>query len=157
MGAWDIGRYALEIREPIFEHVIGADGKIGVYAWQPKEVLAVEDNDCMPDAIQERHGTRLVDGYAKVPHASLWFEAKAPLPLHEALVSNKVHKVDAGEFYGEKTPLAVQTIDLDRDGVPDFVQWSVPEGEAMYSWVIFINLDGVWHIFDKDEPARCGC
>ncbi|MDR0997068.1 MAG: SH3 domain-containing protein [Zoogloeaceae bacterium] len=149
IGTWDIFEYELEIKTPIFEHVIGANGNVGVYQWFPKTTLS-PDTGCIDyDSIAvKRNGTKLLDGYAAVSKSLFWFQSPTPLPFHQAKISKRTIRDD----------LIAYTIDLDSDGISDFVKLSSELGEeyGVYGMgIIFINLNGEWHFFWKDPAGTC--
>jgi hypothetical protein len=146
-GAWDIGTYEQALEEPIVEHVIGANGRVGAYQWLPQEAINGEKWFCGITRLTPRRGTTLLPGYSAIDEAVLWFQSPIALPLHKVTVSHRVGN--------ENHPLRpiVYEIDLDNDGIPDFLKWDFRGDENF----VFININGEWHVFEDDYDDQKDC
>lgn len=177
LSAWDIGSYKLKIGKPIFEYVIGLNGSIGVSQWNPTRVVIGDEDRCGNVDAYLPNGKKPLKGYAKIHKPLLWFQSSVALPLHKAKVMETARKTVLGsKDSGEHYDFVSHEIDLDQDGIPDFVQWTLSQGEmdwnighpgdvdrrtySLKARIIFINLNGEWHPFEKDMPdidEACGC
>jgi hypothetical protein len=146
-GAWDIGIYEQTLEEPIIEHVIGVDGRVGAYQWLPRKSIDGEEWFCGTTRLTPRRGKTLLPGYSAIDEAALWFQSPIALPLHKVTVSHSA--------VNENNPFMpiVYEIDLDNDGISDFLKWDFPG----YENFVFINLDGEWHVFEDDYDDQKGC
>jgi hypothetical protein len=171
-GAWDIGRYELTLDKPVFEHVIGDDGLVGIYEWrQPalstyvegyynKEVFAYDLNLCghwdevgvTERFVNERQGKIPLPGYPDVKDALLWFQSPVALPLQKARVSRRTAQ-DTDRNSGNI--ISIHEIDLDHDGVADFVRWEEMKNEYTGWRVVFVNINGEWYPFERDDYEVC--
>jgi hypothetical protein len=164
-GSWDIGLYELKLDQPVFEHVIGADGRVGVYEWSSttnmdiaqysqeyvKEYGAYYIPVCGYDWSEDeskftdvRRGKTPLPGRPDVKDALLWFQSRTPLPPQKAKVSRR-----------EKDDIVVHEVDLDDDGIADFVHWK-HMGNEYGGWrVVFVNLNGEWYPFEHDIHNVC--
>ncbi|MDR2450575.1 MAG: hypothetical protein LBE85_02135 [Candidatus Accumulibacter sp.] len=162
VGAWDIGFYDLTLAQPVFEHVIGSDGQIGIHEWTPKvspmpgykawkEKIGiyyyVECEEGRVGFNNQRRASKHVSG-SPVEEALFWFQSPTVLPLQKAKVAMKKPHED----------ITVHEVDLDHDGIPDFVHWHFEDEKADYynkHRVVFINIDGVWYPFERDRYEVC--
>ena len=167
-GAWDIGKYELQLEKPVVEHAIGRNGLIGAYRWQP--VLRVtpfgtEGSYCHEGFKNQRSGKELLAGYPAVKDALFWFQSSAALPFTKAVVTSRTLTPPSGKQADENRRLykvIVHEIDLDNDKVPDFVlwdSWSAPQitgpDPLLASRRLFININGEWYPFDSDGYGEC--
>jgi hypothetical protein len=163
-GAWDIGRYALTLEQPVVEHVVGRTGLVGAYRWLPQ--LDVVPNPpsagCDSGLRNARMGKDLLPGYPRVKDALLWFQAPAALPFTKARVTSRVLQATGEQSEEAIRRAAVYEVDLDGDTVPDFVQWDlwgVPEVEGgdpvPVIRLVFANIGGQWYSFDRDTYGEC--
>jgi hypothetical protein len=164
-GSWDIGLYELKLDQPVFEHVIGADGRVGVYEWSSwtnmepdyytqgydKEYGAYDIPTCGYDWAEGeskfygvRRGKTLLPGRPDIGEALFWFQSRAPLPPQKAKVSRR-----------EAGGIVVHEVDLDDDGVADFARWEQMEDEFRGWRVVFVNLNGEWYPFEHDIHDVC--
>jgi hypothetical protein len=174
-GGWDVGRYEMKLAKPIVEHVIGRNGRIDVYPWAPKAFFGSEEVNCqwneamiLRPQSQEQLLSRTPAGKEKenpnVPTVKgkevlLWFQSPLALPLENAKVSRR----DGGQKSGIQT--TIDEIDLDHDGVMDFVQWhfkgigNYKKSDVKYSFpilrVTFANINGEWVLFEREYPYDC--
>jgi hypothetical protein len=146
-GAWDISIYEQVLEEPIIEHVIGIDGRVGAYQWLPQESISEYKWFCDVARLTPRRGKTLLPGYSGIDEGVLWFQSPIALPLHKVTVSRSV--IDKSYRF---SPI-VYEIDLDNDGISDFLKWDFPGDENF----VFINLNGKWHIFEDDYDDQKGC
>jgi hypothetical protein len=158
LGAWDIGLYELELERPIVEHVIGRNGQIGAYQWTPQQVFdfdpAMEECSDEPRKWDSSSKDRL-SGSLAIKEALLWFQSPTALPLQKAKVSRRVKKLEETREDGSAGQLTVYEIDVDGDGVADFVKWEL---EAEYNaYIVFVNINGEWHPFERNYGGPCGC
>jgi hypothetical protein len=165
-GSWDIGLYELKLDRPVFEHVIGADGRVGIYEWSSwknmelahytqgyiKERGVYEVPVCGYDEDEgesklvfgKRRGKTLLPGRPDIGEALFWFQSRSPLPPQKAKVSRR----KAGD-------IVVHEADLDDDGVADFARWKQME-DGLRGWhVVFVNLNGEWYPFEHDIYSVC--
>jgi hypothetical protein len=169
-GAWDIGSYDLMLAQPVFEHIISGNGQIGVYEWIPKVSYHGRDTrpfspepgnlegkgkfgiyyyteckECTAGFVNRRRASKRVAG-SPVKDALLWFQSPVVLPLQKANVATKKPHGD----------ITVYEVDLDHDGIPDFVHWHFEDKthDTKYR-AIFINIDGIWYPFERDYYEVC--
>ena len=165
-GSWDIGKYELTLEKPVVEHVIGRTGLVGAYQWTPQERTTPSgaSEGCAEGMLAKRRGKQLLPGYPAVKDALLWFQAPQALPFKTATVKSHVERVppSAKDDTAAIKRVAVYEIDLDGDGIPDFVQWDiwgVPEilgGEPVLAkHEIYVNVNGTWYPFDQESYAEC--
>jgi hypothetical protein len=162
-GAWDIGRYELKLDKPIMEHVIGHNGLVGVYQWTPQTQFDFNDDGgdgtssiggCVEELRRwEPDNKTMLANYAAVEDALLWFQSPVALPLQRAKVSRHATSLNVGNATQNVT---VYEIDLDNDGIADFVKWDSTMNEVG-SYVIFVNINGEWYPFEKEYTEMCGC
>jgi hypothetical protein len=168
-GGWDVGRYEMKLAKPIVEHVIGRSGRIDVYPWTPKmfteeiEEVNCQWNEAMilrpqsqeqllsrAPAEKENPNVPTVKG----KEVLLWFQSPLALPLEKAKISRR----DGGQKSDVRA--TIDEIDLDSDGIMDFVQWHFNGGNEEYSFpifrVTFANINGEWVLFEKEYPYDCG-
>jgi hypothetical protein len=167
-GAWDIGRYELTLDKPVIEHVIGRTGLVGAYQWTPelKEVPNDQNDSCDSGLRNARNGKNLVPGYPNIKDALMWFQSPVALPFRTAKIKSQAIRVPSkGKNADENDWLkrvVVYEIDLNGDGIPDFVQWdmwgegdpSAPNAEVA-AREVFVNINGEWYPFDQDFFAEC--
>jgi hypothetical protein len=174
-GAWDIGDYGLKLEQPVFEHVIGRDGRISVYQWTPFLVrdsqfyIKGEDDSYECDKFMNwRQGEKsLLPDYSAATNAMFWFQSPVPLPFKQARILQ--HKTGVVVKDSSKIPIESYEIDLDGDGIADFAQWDFdtqnvtsPDfsdgGPSAFPLrVVFININGEWYPFEKYFVRGCGC
>ena len=165
-GAWDIGNYELKLDKPIIEHVIGNNGQVGAYQWTPQERFDFDSGDLTGRCTEElkqwsQDNKTLLSGYPAIRNALLWFQSPIALPLQKAKISHSVKTLEeldtepgAHGNHGQITrTINIYEVDLDKDGIPDFVKWDF-NGDA---YVVFININGEWYPFEKDYVEICGC
>ncbi|MDR3159250.1 MAG: hypothetical protein LBU11_09660 [Zoogloeaceae bacterium] len=168
-GGWDVGRYEMKLAKPVVEHVIGRNGRIDVYPWTPKMFTEeIEEVNCQwngamilrpqsqeqllsrAPAEKETPNVPIVKG----KEVLLWFQSPLALPLEKAKISRREG--------GQKSDVhaTIDEIDLENDGVMDFVQWHFKGGDEEYSFpilrVTFANINGEWVLFEKEYPYNCG-
>jgi hypothetical protein len=163
-GSWDIGLYELKLDQSVFEHVIGTDGRVGVYEWSSwtnreiahytqeyvKEYGAYYIPVCGYDWDEgeskfhgKRRGKTLLPGRPDIGEALFWFQSRTLLPLQKARVSRR----EAGD-------IVVHEVDLDDDGVADFARWE--RMDELRGWrVVLVNLDGEWYPFEHNISEVC--
>ena len=167
-GAWDIGKYELKLEKPLVEHVIGRNGLVGAYRWQPSlrtTPFGPEESFCREGFGSKRSGKELLGSYPAVKDALLWFQATEPLPYTKATVSSRTLTPPPGKPAEEDRAyykVVAYEIDLDNDKVPDFVLWDtwaapVVSGPdpMVSSRRLFININGEWYPFDSDAYGEC--
>jgi hypothetical protein len=163
-GAWDIGRYALTLEQPVVEHVVGRTGLVGAYRWTP-QVEAVPNPptaSCDTGLRNARMGKELLPGYPRVKDALLWFQAPAALPLQKAHITSRVLKPTGQAPSDAIEKAAVYDVDLDGDSIPDFEQWDLWGGTEQSGAdtvpimrLVFANIGGQWYPFDYDAYVEC--
>jgi hypothetical protein len=176
IGAWDIGFYDLTLAQPVFEHVISSDGQLGVYEWTPKvsyhdryimQPFSTEPgpgnlagkekagiyyySECKEGSMgfaNQRRASKHVAA-SPVKDALLWFQSPVVFPLQKAKVATKKPHED----------ITIHEIDLDHDGIADFVHWYFEDKKAYHYSnkyrAVFINIDGVWYPFERDYYEVC--
>ncbi|MBC3875184.1 SH3 domain-containing protein [Undibacterium flavidum] len=168
-GAWDIGSYTLTLDKPVYEHVIGRTGLVAVYRWLPgiDEEPFGPSASCEEGLRNQRNGKELLSGYPKVKDALLWFQSATPLSFRTAKINSRAYLAPArslkeGEEQRGIKKVVVYEVDLDGDGIADFVQWDMwgePEisgpSPLLTLRQIFININGVWHPFERDSYGEC--
>jgi hypothetical protein len=83
----------------------------------------------------------------------LWFQSADALPLKKASVSRRDLDL-TGKIPNHSEKIAVFEVDLDHDGVADFVKWYWHEMDTFSA--VFININGEWHRFEA-EYVEPGC
>lgn len=166
-GAWDIGNYELKLEQFLIEHVIGRNGLIGAYRWQPRLRITPfgVSEGCQEGFNNKRSGQELLPGYPAVKDALFWFQSPTALPLTKAKISSSTMHPPSGKQANEQRHLykvVVYEIDLDNDAIPDFVlwdSWAAPQitgpDPLLESRRLFININGEWHPFDRDGYGEC--
>ncbi len=162
-GAWDIGQYELALGKPLYEHVIGRTGLVGVYQWTPlvRETPFGPSAGCDEGLRNKRMGKQLMAGYPHVKDALLWFQSAEPLPYQNAKISSRTERVPDAKGVGIKR-VVIYEIDLNGDGIPDFVQWDIwgsPEitgpDPLLTLRQVFVNISGIWYPFEQDSYSEC--
>ncbi len=167
-GAWDIGRYRLQLDKPVYEHVIGRTGLVGVYRWQVSQEITPfgASLNCSEGIKAARRGRELLAGYPQIKDGLVWFQAPLALPIKSARVQSKVVKFTLPDNQGNSPPISQKLvsyeIDLNADGIADFVQWDIwgtPEisgPDPLLVWrQIFVNINGVWYPYSSDRYEEC--
>lgn len=167
-GAWDIGRYQLQLDKPVYEHVIGRTGLVGVYRWQPRQEITPygASQNCSEGIKAARRGKELLPGYPQIKDGLIWFQAATALPIKSAKVSSKVYSYSIpgipGYTQNQTQKLVSYEVDLDADGTADFVQWDIwgtPEisgpNPLLVLRQIFVNIAGVWYPYASDRYEEC--
>jgi len=161
-GAWDIGRYELTLAKPVVEEVIGRTGLVGAYQWTPKQTLTPNGpaENCAEGTHAKRMGKSLLPDYPAVKDALFWFQTTTPLPMRRAKIAVRTEKPLKNEQ--EIKRVTVYEIDLNDDGIPDFVQWELWSSPQIsgpdplpLTRMLFININGEWYPFDKDIYQEC--
>lgn len=157
-GAWDIGLYDLKLEKPVFEHVVGRTGLMGVYQWTPQIRVTPfgPSGGCAEGLQNKRMGKELAPGYPAVKDALLWFQAPMPLTFRTAKVTsysgrpkNKVTEL------GDIERFVTYDVDINGDGIPDFVQWDIWANSVISLRQVFVNIDGQWYPFEQDSYGEC--
>ena len=130
MGAWDIGEYELTLEKPLIEHVIGRTGLVGAYKWAPQIRVTPfgPEECCVGELRNKRMGKELMAGYPKVKDALMWFQSEKALPFKKAKISSRTENIPASKENADKERterVVIYEIDLNSDGIPDFVQWDI--------------------------------
>lgn len=165
-GAWDIGKYQLSLDKPVVEHVIGRTGLMGAYQWTPqvRETPFKALNSCAEGLRNQRSGKQVLPGYPAVKDALIWFQAPAALPFKKAAIKTRIEQGSRAKsgFADTVKRVAIYEVDLDGDGVPDFVQWDMwgkPEisgpDPLLVRREVFVNINGEWYPFDSDSYREC--
>jgi hypothetical protein len=166
-GAWDIGRYQLTLDKPVVEHVIGRTGLVGAYQWTPQATVTPygPDRGCDSGLRNKRNGKQLLANYPNVKDELVWFQAPAALPFKTAKVTTRNVPVPEASTLPENggvRKIIVYEIDLDRDGVADFLQWDIwskPQisgpDPLISRRMVFVNINGEWYPFDQDSFGEC--
>ncbi|MFO1369318.1 MAG: hypothetical protein U1F46_10015 [Marinagarivorans sp.] len=167
-GAWDIGKYELQLTQPIYEHVIGRNGLIGVYRWQPKSIITPNgvSSYCVEGLRNKRMGKELVPGYPAVKGDLFWFQTNTALPFKSAKISRAVvmapENKNADPSLQLANKVAVYEIDINSDGIVDFVQWDAwgkPQiagpDPLLVSRRVFVNISGIWYPLSMDGYGEC--
>ncbi len=168
-GAWDIGAYQLTLEKPIYEHVVGRTGLVAAYRWTPQLDMVPygPSGSCSEGLRNIRNGKELMAGYPKVKDALLWFQSPTPLNLKTAKVTSRIYQVKErlskdGVFNAGIKRVVAYEVDLDNDGIVDFVQWDMwgePEitgpSPLLTLRQVFINIKGVWYPFEQDSYGEC--
>lgn len=164
-GAWDIGKYELTLDKPVVEHVVGRTGLIGAYGWTPQVRITPNTmEDCAEGLLAERRGKQALPGYPVVKDALMWFQAPQALPFKTAKIKARVERAPASDKESLAIKrVAVYEIDLDGDGVPDFVEWdvwAVPQisgdgGPTVIKRETYVNVGGRWYPFGHDTYGEC--
>jgi hypothetical protein len=166
-GAWDIGRYELTLDKPVVEHVIGRTGLVGAYQWTPqdKQTPYGPSGGCDEGLRNKRNGKELLAGYPHIKDELMWFQSPVALPFRTAKIKSRIEHVPAVQGANGDSGIrrvAVYEIDLNGDGIPDFVQWDI-WGEPQISGPdpmitlreVFVNINGEWYPFDQDAFGEC--
>ncbi len=167
-GAWDIGRFQLQLDKPVFEHVIGRTGLVGVYRWQVTQDIVPfgASQNCSEGIKAARRGKELLAGYPQIKDGLIWFQAPMALPIKSAKVNSTVIKYKIPDVEGfpqqQTQKLVSYEIDLNADGVADFVQWDIwgsPQisgpDPLLVLRQIFVNVNGVWYPYASDRYEEC--
>jgi len=165
-GAWDIGGYELKLDKPVVEHVIGRTGLVGAYGWTPQVRITPHApyGGCAEGLVAQRRGKQALPGYPAVKDGLLWFQAPQALPFKTAAIKTRVERgpAPAKDAVDPMGHVSVHEIDLDRDGVPDFVEWDIwgtPQingtDPVLAKRETYVNIGGAWYPFDVDYYGEC--
>lgn len=167
-GAWDIGKYELELVQPIYEHVIGRNGLIGVYRWQPKSIITPNgvNPNCVEGLRNKRMGKELVPGYPAIKGDLFWFQTNKALPFKTAKILRAEvmapENQNADPSLQLASKVAVYEIDINNDGIVDFAQWDAwgrPQiagpDPLLVSRMVFVNISGIWYPLSVDGYGEC--
>jgi len=163
-GAWDIGRYFLQLDKPVYEHVIGRTGLVGVYRWQVSQDVVPygADPGCAQGISATRRGKELQAGYPQIKDGLIWFQAPTALAIKSAKIKSQVYHYKIPDNSNQAQKLVSYEVDLNEDGVADFVQWDIwgtPEitgPNPLLVWrQIFVNVNGVWYPYMSDRFTEC--
>jgi len=163
-GAWDIGKYEMTLDKPIVEHVIGRTGLVGAYTWTPQVRITPNQHvGCAEGLLDERRGKQPMPGYPAVKDALMWFQAPQALPFRTAKIRARTERAPAsGKESLAIKRVAVYDIDLDGDGVSDFVQWDVfgvpmiQGGDPdVVKREVYVNVGGRWYPFGQSIYHEC--
>jgi len=165
-GAWDIGAYELTLDKPVVEHVVGRTGLVGAYQWTPQERVTpngIQDG-CASGMSEDRRGKTLLANYPDIHDELLWFHAPQALPYRTAKIKTHVER-GPKPAKDETNPIkrvAVYEIDLNGDGIPDFVHWEIWDAGALYGndpvvsrWEQYVNVAGRWYPFAWNYYVEC--
>ncbi|GHU39469.1 hypothetical protein AGMMS50256_39370 [Betaproteobacteria bacterium] len=97
----------------------------------------------------------LLSGIPAVKNVLLWFQSPVELPLQKAKVSRNVKKLEGYQENGNPAQITAYEVDLDNDGVADFVKWDFEQ--EFHSYVVFVNINGEWYPFEREYGEMCGC
>jgi hypothetical protein len=96
----------------------------------------------------------------------LWFQSARALPLQEASVTRHAIKV-SGTLFNASDTITVFEVDLDHDGIADFVRWFLYDVDRGYNSfedaglngisIVFVNINGEWYRFETDYEQESGC
>ncbi|GHU29527.1 hypothetical protein AGMMS50256_14610 [Betaproteobacteria bacterium] len=95
--------------------------------------------------VNERRGKTSLPDRPYIKDVLLWFQSRIPLPLQKAQISRR-----------EADGIIVHEVDLDDDGIADFVCWDLTGIEGNLVRVVFVNIDGEWYPFEKNEQECTG-
>ncbi len=164
-GAWDIGMYELTLDKPVFEHVVGRTGLVGAYQWTPqvRTVPFEGSSNCATGLHNKRMGKQVMAGYPAVKDALLWFQSPVALPIRAAKIKTQSYTVPQKTDPGGVKKIVTYDIDLNGDGIADFVQWDIwgtaqvspPDGEFLTLRQVFVNINGTWYPFEQDYYGEC--
>jgi hypothetical protein len=167
-GAWDIGRYLITLEKPVVEEVIGRTGLVGAYVWTPHREWEPNTGieSCDDGLRYQRMGKTLLPEYPGIKDGLIWFEAPQALPFRHATVHSQLLKLPADVQVNSTQKfekVASYEVDLNGDGVPDFVQWDVwgtsgelgPGGSELWLRAVFVNVAGHWAAFAADYEREC--
>lgn len=124
----------------------GRVGKIAAFQWIPVEKSAdheIDNDDWLPARRILREQIMPLPGYAtnpipqefvlpynvdeEGPRILLWFQSSKALPLQDADITRRAVKVPEKSILGEmkdaSDAINVFEVDLDHDGIADFVRW----------------------------------
>lgn len=165
-GAWDIGSYHLRLQEPIIEYAVGRNGLIAAYQNTLEQRFTPHDAQtaCSGGFSDYRPPKNLLSGYPSIKNPLFSFRVKNQLPINKATIkarsinASAPKNADANAVAYSKA--VIYEIDLDNDNVADFVQWDLSQQEEggnshVVSHRLFININGVWHPFAREEFEEC--
>jgi hypothetical protein len=166
-GAWDIGQYELTLEKPLVEHVIGRTGLVGAYQWTQtlRQTPFGPSGGCDSRLRSRGAGKQLLPGYPGIKDTLLWFQSPIALPFQKAKITSRseVLPETTKNINGNGIKRAIiYEIDLNGDGIADFVQWDlwasdeITGPEAFLTLrTVFVNINGEWFPFEQDFTAEC--
>jgi hypothetical protein len=100
---------------------------------------------------------------ANAPRTLLWFQSAKAIPLQNASITHHTVKIPENTSSPSWDTISVFEVDLDHDGVADFVKWFPGSIDNPMKWMgdtvfsdVFVNIDGKWYYFGTDYEST-GC
>ncbi|MFZ6741844.1 hypothetical protein ACO0LC_01280 [Undibacterium sp. JH2W] len=180
IGWWDLGKVDVFLQKPIFKHSVMLSGRLQSASSDVKYSLGADN--CKqgfryggPDEQTEpvkSLAQRRLEPKAK-DEAVLYFYTRDKLPALNGMAQVTMQAPVKLQYDGEAksnnsehfSQASITSIDLDNDGVVDFVIAEAWHRGIMFDSavhqpayrVIFVNAGGRWYLFDIDQYTICGC
>lgn len=156
VGIWDVGQLRVTYSRDAVLHGVSVYGEPSAQKVKGIELGFGYDSACSYSPSSVTITKLAVAGYAPASSALITWAGK-PMPggaSARALVKSRNFS-GAGEY----DALVTHEIDLDRDGVTDFLVWQgryQPQLSAEGIWsAVFANVSGQWRLLGYDEDGDC--
>lgn len=164
-GAWDIGSLELMLDKSVTANVIASTGQVTAYEWWRKETWELAGMPTWPTeecviGYSRPPGMKLLSGYPQAKDKLILFVTTKPLPSKKSKVIVKTENnptADGAQTGRLGTVLTARAweIDVDQDGVADFVRWEITRDRASDYMLSFVNINGEWFPFDSEKKEDC--
>ncbi|MDH4191599.1 MAG: hypothetical protein OEW21_15530 [Betaproteobacteria bacterium] len=174
-GFWDVGPLEIALTNPVYETAVDLKGNIAVAKTYAKKTLEFDDsrlwcNDDNGADFREWFSAGVLPNYPSITKSVVFFRTKEIPRLRKASVETRSRPIrmpaEIAKSDGNLPPgdldiaNSLDLVDLDGDKVPDLAVWvfALPydgPGEQNSKFV-FVNLNGIWHLFDIEYTRYCG-
>jgi len=166
---WDIGWVEVQYAKPVSLHSVSHTGLVGARILRSTDVRPFSPDDGCNEGYPALPEGELVPDYPQLKDQPLIsFVLPKTLPLKKIdVLTRKAHVVahaSPSTYSGSETTqsltILVHTLDLDRDGIPDFAifEWNTPGYDSGYmssQRYQFINVAGEWWYAGHESYGEC--
>ncbi|PXX45019.1 hypothetical protein [Undibacterium pigrum] len=183
IGWWDLGKTDVFLQKPVIKNLLMLDGRVKSKNSDLKYSLGVDnckqgfrfiESEDQPEPVKSLAQRRLESLHARTKEeALLYFYTPGQLPTlqgqakvtTQAPVKLQYDSKAKSNTHEHFSQASITSIDLDNDGVADFViaeAWhrGIMLASAVHQpayRMIFVNAGGRWYLFDIDQYLICGC